>query len=300
MTDLSERIGNAVKTLAGDWAKYAALGSFALYAAGYLALRFHLSVLGLATDLSVLDERYVFAGARFLMYFLATLPSILIIALVVGAAGWLVTRILPAATRARAVDALRRPWTVLGVGVLVALVAQACMRQCFLLHDLLLAPTLPEQPDWPIALLLHPDDLPFYFIVLVALGLASLACLRLLYVDEQPSRALVVGRSILAALCGIQFLLLPINFGSVVIDKTLARVTPATALSTPTGQSAWLVWEGKTGVTFLVCAPDTRPCSLLTRPVDKGLTIEVIAADPIFPTLFLETRARRAPPSPAP
>src|ERR1700754_5084 len=104
MTDLFESIGTTVKSLAGDWAKYAALGSFALYAAGYLALRFHLSVLGLATDLSVLDERYVFAGARFLMYLVAALPSVLIVALVVGAIGWLASRVVPQATRATLVE----------------------------------------------------------------------------------------------------------------------------------------------------------------------------------------------------
>ncbi|HEX4947971.1 MAG TPA: hypothetical protein VFZ34_14965, partial [Blastocatellia bacterium] len=57
-----------LKEFAGSWAKYSALGSFALYVVGYLALRFHLTVLGVGTDLAVLDERYVFTGARFLIY----------------------------------------------------------------------------------------------------------------------------------------------------------------------------------------------------------------------------------------
>jgi len=69
-TVLSDR----VKTLAVDWTAYAALGSFVLYLLGYLTLRFHLTVLGIGTDLNVLDERYLFAGAKFLVYLVSTVP----------------------------------------------------------------------------------------------------------------------------------------------------------------------------------------------------------------------------------
>ena len=294
MTDLSENVNGAIKTLSGEWTKYAALGSFALYAAGYLALRFHLSVLGLATDLSVLDERYVFAGARFVLYLMAALPNILIMVFPFALLGWFLSRAVPSAARSRIVAGTVRPWPILLFGGVVALGAiQTLMRQCFLLHDLLLAPALPKH--WLVTLLLCPQNLPYYFDALVALCLVSLACLKLLYGIEQLSGALVAGRSILAVLCVIQFLLLPINFGSLIIDKTLSRVTPATALLTKPGQTAWLVWEGKTGITFLVCNADAQPCSLITRPADKGLTIEVIGADPIFSTLFSDTRARKAP-----
>ena len=296
MTDLSENVNGAIKTLSGEWTKYAALGSFALYAAGYLALRFHLSVLGLATDLSVLDERYVFAGARFVMYLVAALPSILVVVLALASLGWLVSRAIPSAARSRIITVMKRPRYVLLFGGVVAIVAiQSLMRQCFFLHDLLLASALPEQPHWLVTLLLRPENMQYYFYALVALCLVSLACLKYLYGLQGLSGTLVAGRSILAMLSSIQFLLLPINFGSVIIDKTLSRVTPATALLTKPGQTAWLVWEGKTGITFLVCNADAQPCSLITRPADKGLTIEVIGADPIFSTLFSDTRARKAP-----
>jgi hypothetical protein len=69
-TGLSDR----VKTLAVDWTAYAALGSFVLYLLGYLTLRFHLTALGIGSDLSVLDERYLFAGAKFLVYLVSPSP----------------------------------------------------------------------------------------------------------------------------------------------------------------------------------------------------------------------------------
>ena len=298
MTDLSENIGGAIKTLAGEWTKYATLGSFALYASGYLALRFHLSVLGLATDLSVLDERYVFAGARFVLYLMATLPSILTMVFPFALLGWLVSRAVPSTARSRVVAVTVRPWPILCFGGAIALVAiQVVMRQCFSLHDLLLSSALPEQPRWLVCLLLRPDNMPYYFDALVTLCLIPLASLNYLYRLQGMSGPLRAGRSLLAILLSMQFLLLPINFGSVIIDKTLSRVTSATALLTNPMQTAWLVWEGKTGVTFLVCDPGAQPCSLITRPVDKGLMIAVIGADPIFPTLFSDTRARKAPTS---
>ena len=67
LNNLTEALQTTLKALAGSWASYSALGSFALYVAGYLALRFHLTALGVGTDLAVLDERYVFTGARFVI-----------------------------------------------------------------------------------------------------------------------------------------------------------------------------------------------------------------------------------------
>src|SRR5687768_2560840 len=47
MADGWALLSDRVKTLAVDWAAYAALGSFVLYALGYLTLRFHLTALGI-------------------------------------------------------------------------------------------------------------------------------------------------------------------------------------------------------------------------------------------------------------
>ena len=66
VADLWQDLGDKVKGLAGTWTAYTALGSFTVYLLGYLTLRFHLTALGVGTDLAVLDERYLFAGAKFL------------------------------------------------------------------------------------------------------------------------------------------------------------------------------------------------------------------------------------------
>ena len=84
MTAPEQGPGEQPKALAGNWATYSAIGSFALYLLGYLALRFHLTVLGIGTDLAVLDERYLFAGAKFLVYLVMSVPIVVLVALVLG------------------------------------------------------------------------------------------------------------------------------------------------------------------------------------------------------------------------
>ena len=74
MADLWQDLGDKIKGLAAAWTAYTALGSFTLYLLGYLTLRFHLTALGISTDLAVLDERYLFAGAKFLVYLVSSKP----------------------------------------------------------------------------------------------------------------------------------------------------------------------------------------------------------------------------------
>src|SRR5262245_11913188 len=164
-----ETLQNSLKEFSGSWASYSALGGFALYVVGYLALRFHLTALGVGTDLAVLDERYLFTGAKFLIYLCSTIPILVLIALAAG---------LPAALliylpyqlltrranrgegesaggfRQRALGwrAPASPLALLGVTISVFLI-QFVMRQCFNFSNLLLAPSLPR-PQWLQRLLL--------------------------------------------------------------------------------------------------------------------------------------------------
>ena len=79
MADLLHELNERVKALGGDWGKYTLVGSFLLYVVGYLTLRFHLTAIGIGTDLAVLDERYLFTGARFLVYLVSAVPSIVLL-----------------------------------------------------------------------------------------------------------------------------------------------------------------------------------------------------------------------------
>jgi hypothetical protein len=91
LQDLNERI----KSLGGDWTKYTVVGSFLLYVAGYLSLRFHLTALGIGTDLAVLDERYLFTGARFFVYLVSSVPIVVLMAAPVGVIAWAAIKLMP-------------------------------------------------------------------------------------------------------------------------------------------------------------------------------------------------------------
>jgi len=124
-----ERTKFSISAILKDWSAYSAVGTFVLYFSGYLALRFHITALGIVTDLSVLDERYLFAGARFFVFFASCLPVFSLIAGVV----WLLFRAALAIGRkwipslgSRLTAWAGRPALLLWVAVLVGLAALPC------------------------------------------------------------------------------------------------------------------------------------------------------------------------------
>lgn len=224
------------------WALIAGCGSFLLYLFGYLVLRFHLTVLGVDTGLSTLDERYLFAGAQFLVYLVTSLPLAFVLLFAVQA---LVRRTNP--------PFLRQPDGMLVSGIVISIfLVQTVMRQCLAFTNLLLRDDLPP-PEWMQALLVPGARQPLYFTVLVA---ATLAVTRLLLAARHPRGGGTPSRLLfgtLACLVLVQFLLLPVNFGVLIADQDLPRVTSLNGIE-PLGvdMQAWRIWEGADSVTFFV------------------------------------------------
>jgi hypothetical protein len=286
VSDLLHKLNEGIKALGGDWSKYTVVGSFLLYVVGYLALRFHLTAIGIGTDLAVLDERYLFTGARFLVYFVASVPNIVLAALPLAALAWVVHRLLPQGAWARACAWLLRPARLTLVGILFAvLMIQLVMRQCFLLSDLLLAPNLPAEPAWLVGLMLDGRLMPLYFSGLVAACAVPIAIVWALRGAPVAGWGDAFGRGLLAFLAAVQLLLLPINYGVLIADKSLARVAWLGDRPVAEGEEAWLVWEGKEGVTFLVRSA-TLERRLVTLPRGGIKRMEIVGFDRILPTLF--------------
>lgn len=270
MTSLVEDVAGWFKGLAGGWSQYTVVGSFVLYVLGYLVLRFHLTALGLATDLTIVDERYLFTGARFLIYLAATVPVSLVIA---GIASQL-WRLLPA----RVASVFVTPTFSIIFSVLMI---QLVMRQCFLIGNLLLADDLSRLPFWVTSLLVDDTYLLLFFSVLVAA--CALPIATLILTRDQPVSPLK--RGVLTFLAAVQVLLVAVNYGYLVVDKTLPRVAAMGDVALPSGTEAWLVWEGEKGVTFLTCDANRRR-SLITLPKSKIDRTEVVGFDPIVRRLF--------------
>jgi hypothetical protein len=268
MTDLWQDIQAKLKDLMGGWASYVALGSFLLYVLGYLAVRFHLTILGIGTDLAVLDERYVFTGAKFLVYLFSSLPIIVMLLLLVALPLALIDRLYSYLTKKKSgtspnyrLAMVTKEWfskpkrvAILGIAIAVILI-QIVMRKCFLFSNVLLADCLPLSDIGLEQLLLDDDDggRSLYFVGLVAgvavTGLLWFYARKLASIGA--SDKFLIG--LLAFLVLVQFLFLPVNYGVFIMDKSLPRVSDlGDQVALPENQKAWLVWEGTHGSTYLV------------------------------------------------
>lgn len=191
MEDFWGAINKGAQNLSSHWASYTVLVSFFLYVLGYLALRFHLTALGVGTDLSVIDERYLFTGNKFLIYLISSIPSLLLLIilllLLLIVPVYLPYRLLPAVIRVKSAHFFHRQWQNFQSWWLVSnrlawlgifftlLMIQLVMRQSILLSNLLLAEDLPAEPLWLRHLLLAETDGPMalYFIGLLGGTLVS-------------------------------------------------------------------------------------------------------------------------------
>lgn len=302
MTSAWDEVSEKLKALAGSWPGYVALGSFALYVMGYLSLRFHLTALGIGTDLEVIDERYVFAGAKFLVYFLSCAPILILLTLTLITISWLPYRLLPKRLRGRikqvqiGISKRLGPWwsnpnrpALTGI-ILSVILIQFVMRQCFPLSNLLMAPYL-SGPCWLLALLLDEAGglQALYFSGLEAGAALAAVCFFSARRQANQTRLSQFLTVLLGCLIAIQFLFLPINYGILISDKTLPKVTDLggqAALNS--GQEAWLVWEGTAGVTYLVRTTDQTGDrrSLITLPKNDVKRTEITQYDSILRTLF--------------
>jgi hypothetical protein len=287
MADLLQELGDRIKALGSDWTKYTVVGSFLLYVLGYLALRFHLTAIGIGTDLAVLDERYLFTGARFLVYFVSSVPKVVLIALPITVLAWLLLKLVPEAARAKASNQLMEPGRLAYFGVVFSVVViQSVMSQCFFFSDLLLAPSLPQEPAWLVKLLLDDRFMPLFFSSLVAACAVPLAILLALRNFGPLSGSVAFAKNLLVFLAAVQLLLLPINYGVLIADKSLPRVAAIGAQPLADGEEAWLVWEGKDGVTFLLRSKNVNQRTLVTVPRGEIKRTEIVGFDRILPKLF--------------
>jgi hypothetical protein len=280
-----------VTAVTGKWPSFTAFAAFFVYLVGYLALRFQLSAYGVATNLDVWDERYLFAGSRFLVYLVSSVPNVLLIVIVLWLVFFLLSRLLPAHLRGRITAGLEA-WAskpnsmpLLGTLLAVALI-QFVMRQCFDLSNLLLRQQLP-QFGWISGILLTGNgNRSLYFSGLVGgtllTGAMLLFAMRGGAATTSVSKAL---RGLLAFLVAVQFLLLPVNYGILISSQQLPRVAEVPGEpGLASGEQAWLVWDSKEAMIFFMRRADDQR-SLLTVPRKETKT-NIVGNDAIFRALF--------------
>lgn len=285
MENIDKSLTDYFKEYAGSWVTYSAFGSFVLYLLGYLVTRFELTTLGVAQNLNVLEERYLFAGAKFLVYLLTTIPSLLLLLLVPAAIIWLIARLLPEGLQARFRSISARTFYLAGI-IFAVVVIQFVARKCFVFTNLLLTRALPG-PAWLQAVLLDDQDFiaPLFFAGLVAATALTAACLM-----AGNQRAASGGASrflagLLALLLAIQALLLPINYAILIAHKSFARVTNVPPMA---AGRAWLIWENNEAVTlFVVPTASLEERALITLEAKNTYaTSKIVGYDPVLRILF--------------
>jgi hypothetical protein len=275
------------KELGKGWAKSSFVVCILLYVVGYLAIRFHLTAIGIGTDLSVFDERYLFAGARFLVYLVSSIPSIVLVALPLLLMTWVLHRLCPQSISIKTLMFFRQPKLLLVVGIVFVVgMIQFVMRQCFILVNLLLGEAMTVMPSWLIYLLIHHDLMPLFFSLLVGACVVSLSFVWALWHAPLPPGLWTAARLLLIGLVVVQILLLPINYGVLIMDMVMPRV--ATLGSTPLtqGDRAWLVWEGRDGFTFLIEGKNKSGKKLVTMARSDVKRMEILGYDYIMSTLY--------------
>jgi hypothetical protein len=264
MPNVWEEIWEKIKQLLGGWASLVALGTFLLYLLGYLSTRYYLTVLGIGTDLTVLDERYFFAGARFLVYLLSTIPVLVLFALVPAAIIAIFRKLISRGGNRKPdsseVIARIQRWSgspsvsaIVGI-VISTILIQTVMRQSFYFSNLLLAKSLYEtEMGFERLLMADGGDLYWFFMALVA-GTILTASIWV-YARSRESQTPVsrFATWLLAFFVLVQFLFLPINYGVYIQDRYLPRVADlGNQVPLKAGQRAWLVWEGTHTFTYFV------------------------------------------------
>jgi len=299
MEDLFKSVTEKLGGFAAKWTSYAAFGSFLLYLVGYLTLRFQLSTYGLATDLDLFDEKYLFAGCRFLVYAVSCVPNILIFLMILAAIGYIPYRLTPAPAKERVRGWLAawcaKPWHLPLLGVVVAVVfIQFVMRKCFAFGDLLLQKQLPN--EWITTVLLANDGrLALYFSGLVAgVLLTAVIAWQAATRGNSTNPAARILLAALVFLVAVEFLLLPINYGVLVSTQQLPQVAELPGGAKPgDGQRAWLVWNSKDTLTYFIYgSPDRR--LLLTVP-RKDALVRIVGYDDIYCVLFSADHANSRP-----
>ena len=298
MADLFDTVVEKFGSIAGKWTACAAFTSFLVYSLGYLTLRFQLTTFGLAIDLDLFDEKYLFAGCRFLVYLVASIPSILILVILLTVIGYVPYRLVPTRIKERVGQSIAvwsaRPFNLSILGIVIAvLLIQLVMRKCFEFGNLLLLTDPPR--GWITSVLLSSDlGLALFFSGLVAgtLLTAWIAWQSFTRRDSMPPAA----RSFLALLIFlvlVEFLLLPVNYGVLISSQQLARAEPAGDVELADGRRAWIVWDTKENLTYFVLGPSDRRMLLTVRR--KESPVGIVAYDDIFCVLFSRDHALRRP-----
>ena len=303
--DEKEATGRTAK-LVGLLASEGGLAAVVLYAVGYLALRHQLNVLAIETSLKIVDERYLFEGARAMVHMLVSLPQLVLVLLPPSLFAYAVYRrwagLRTRIGRVASAVGESGPRLVLVALVFSTLVVQFVMRQPFQLSDLLLRTELPRTA-WLRSLVLDQDGtlLALYLGgMVIAAGISVVLC-HAAWKKTSGAPASFFWLGLLSAVVAVQVMLLPINYGILTAGREVPRVALPEAPGIDAGQELWRIWETKEELVLLARTPAPKTADgvatgretrrLMTVERKKAGRIDTLCIDPLVRLLYTGARS---------
>ena len=297
---------NPLYELGKIWVGISALVTAALYALGFVALRFHFQVLGVETEQLVIDTGYLAAGGR-------TMVWLLLVMAVVGIPMLLVVRLArPLLDRWAAGEAHgSRTWHMADEIATAGLVVLT-----FLMFSALSPADVLRQPASPAILqglpagaeaasslqqlglqILGgnaPGEQPFVVVLVLLAAVVELLTVMLTISlgRRLPGSNPLLAMLILTAAAG--FVGLVGLHGVYFIPKRIERLTPAPPLVAGHTEQAWLVHRGAAKATLFYCTPAGERV-LTTVPINDIDGLAVSVPQPIGIMMGVHACAAKAP-----
>jgi len=250
-----------------------------------------MTVLGLGVDITVFDERYLFAGIKFFVYIVSTVPILVLIGMVVYFPLKIIVNLFVRIFSLQSYSISN--YFLLLTGITIAMISiQFYMRKCFTLVNLLVS-SIPPKDEWLTDILTKNSmftDL-YFPLLLLALFITFIIWWNVNQVDSMNSEFFWL-KKLLAFLIALQFLFLPINYGVLIMDKSIPRVTKPSFLKDNKYKDAkiWLVWEGRNGMTYLTDSANKRTLITLNK---KDITSnEILCYDNVLKIVLSESKVQ--------
>jgi hypothetical protein len=274
-----------LQDLGRTWASVAALVVAGLYVLGFIALRFHLQVLGVETESSVIDVSYLTAGGRVVLW-------LMLLGIPVGLPILLLHRLcIPGIRPGNTTDA----FFAFILAILVLLFLFALTPADVLRHPAGAQGWIAQQ-----GLLVLGEAQPGqnYLAVVAAFAAMAAELLAIIFVAGRWRRtgrldpllgflALIAVAGVVA-LVGLQ--------GVYFIPKHVEQLTPVPTALSGRARQVWLVYRGTGKATLFYCS-DTGERVLTTLPVNDIDGFAAAAPQPIGKLMGADACSKKASPS---
>lgn len=299
-------LSNVLQGVGKTWASIGAIVVAMLYAMGFVALHFHFLVLGIKTEVLLIDTGYLAAGGRALLWLtlvtaIVGIPAVLLTRLV----RWLIVRGGKILTKGLG-------WrdSYDAVATVFLLAATYCMSAALTLEDVLRQPATASAAEEAtprgsmfstvrylgLSLLSSdsPEKLPWDVLAAVSIAVLTLFGVALAIGRWRRRLRADLLLIVLIVLTSIDFVLLVGVHGVYFIHKRVERLMPAPHSMAGQVEQVWLVHRGASKATLFFCTLGGKRV-MATVPINEIDTLALFAPQPIAKIMGVDACVSKSP-----